>query len=87
MGGSALLVLFRILMGVILFFYFVYMKLKPYADKLDPKYKDNFDKMKGVFDAVTAPFQSMSKLQVGPGLVMDVSQLIVCAILIILVII
>ena len=73
--------LFKLLIAVILVAYFVYTKLKPYASKLDPKYKSKFDQVQGIFDGVTNLFNSIPKWQVGPGLIMDPSQIIVMSIL------
>lgn len=79
--------LIRILLGLCLMVYVCYIKLNPYAAKLSLELQKYFNPIKSFCDALTGFFSFVPKIQVGQGLMMDISQLVVMAILIILIII
>lgn len=76
--------IFQILFNILIIGLFLYSKLLPYSDKLNPKYKRIFEFFNSLFDPI---FKFLKKIinpfQVGHGLYVDMSQIILLIIFLI----
>ena len=64
---------------------FLYSKLLPYKDKLNPQYKKTFDFFNSIFSPIFDVLKSIAKpFQVGIGLSVDMSQIILLVFLLLL---
>ncbi len=64
---------------------FLYSKLLPYKDKLNPKYKSVFDFFNKIFTPILNFFKRFIKpFQVGQGLAVDMTQIVLLIILLII---
>jgi hypothetical protein len=73
------------LVNILIIGLFLYSKLLPYKDKLNSKYKGVFD----FFDKIFTPIKSFLKrfikpFQVGQGLVVDMTQIILLILLLVI---
>lgn len=69
--------LFSILVNILIIGLFLYSKLLPYKDKLNPRYKKIFN----FFDSIFSPIfnflkSSIKPFQVGNGLFVDMTQVV-----------
>lgn len=73
--------LIPVLMSILIIGLFLYSKLLPYKDKLNPKYRKIFDFFDRLFEPIFNFFKkSIRPLQVGVGLYVDMSQIILLVI-------
>ena len=69
--------LIPILINVLIIGLFLYSKLLPYKDKLNPQYKKTFNFFDKIFSPIFDFFKSFAKpFQVGIGLSVDMTQII-----------
>lgn len=77
--------LIPILISVLIVGLFLYSKLLPYKDKLNPKYRKIFDFFNRLFEPIFNFLKkSIRPLQVGLGLYVDMSQIILLIVFLIL---
>lgn len=77
--------LITILINVLIVGLFLYSKLLPYKDKLNPKYKKIFDFFNSVFTPIFNFLKNVIKpFQVGTGLSVDMSQIVLLIIFLML---
>jgi hypothetical protein len=77
--------LIKIFIEVLIVGLFLYSKLLPYRDKLDPKYKTIFDFFNSIFSPIFNFLKPMIKpFQVGVGLSVDMTQIVLLVIFIML---
>ena len=70
-------ILMPILLSVLIVGLFLYSKLLPYKDKLNPQYKKIFDFFNSIFTPIFNFLKNLVKpFQVGIGLSVDMSQII-----------
>lgn len=75
----------RIIISILIIGLFLYSKLLPYKDKLNPKYKKVFDFFNSIFSPIFNFLKNMVKpFQVGLGLSVDMSQIILLIIFLML---
>ncbi|MET3981012.1 uncharacterized protein YggT (Ycf19 family) [Mucilaginibacter sp. UYP25] len=78
-------IVLSLLLNVLVIGLFLYSKLLPYKDKLDSRYKGIFNFFSGVFTPVLNFIKKLvTPFQVGQGLSVDLTQIIVLIILLIL---
>jgi hypothetical protein len=69
--------LFPIILNILIIGLFLYSKLLPYKDKLNPKYKNIFDFFNRIFSPIFNFLKNMVKpFQVGNGLFVDMTQVV-----------
>lgn len=74
-----------ILINILIVGLFLYSKLLPYKDKLNPQYKKIFDFFNSLFSPIFNFLKNMVKpFQVGSGLSVDMSQIILLIIFLML---
>jgi hypothetical protein len=74
-----------LLINVLIVGLFLYSKLLPYKDKLNPQYKKIFDFFNSIFFPIFNILKNIVKpLQVGMGLSVDMSQLVLLIIFLML---
>ena len=74
-----------ILLSILIVGLFLYSKLLPYKDKLNPQYKKIFDFLSTVFTPIFNFLKNIVKpFQVGLGLSVDMSQVVLLIILLML---
>jgi len=67
----------KILIQILIIALFFYSKLLPYKDKLNPQCKSIFDSFNSIFSPILNFLKSFIKpVQVGEGLAVDMSQII-----------
>ena len=77
--------LFTLLINAFVIGLFLYSKLLPYKDKLNPRYAGIFRFFASVFTPVLNFFKSFIKpFQVGQGLAVDMSQIVLLILLLII---
>ncbi|MBE0392382.1 hypothetical protein BJQ96_02230 [Flavobacterium sp. PL0002] len=77
----------KILISILIIGLFLYSKLLPYKNKLNPQYKKIFDFFNSIFSPIFIFFKNMIKpFQVGYGLSIDMSQIVLLIILLTLLI-
>ena len=77
--------LIPILINVFIVGLFLYSKLLPYKDKLNPQYKRVFDFFNNIFSPIFNFLKNIVKpFQVGLGLSVDMSQIVLLILLLIL---
>lgn len=75
----------RIIISLLIIGLFLYSKLLPYKDKLNPKYKKIFDFFNSIFSPIFNFLKNMVKpFQVGLGLSVDMSQIVLLIIFLML---
>lgn len=75
----------KILLNVLIVGLFLYSKLLPYQDKLNPQYRGIFDFFDRIFSFVLNAMKSVIKpFQVGPGLSVDMTQIVLLVLLLFL---
>ena len=74
-----------ILISILIIGLFLYSKLLPYKDKLNPQYKKIFDFFNSIFSPIFNFLKNMVKpFQVGIGLSVDMSQIVLLIIFLML---
>lgn len=74
--------LIPILINILIIGLFLYSKLLPYKDKLNPQYKKIFDFFDSIFTPIFNFFKNIVKpFQVGLGLAVDMTQIVLLVIL------
>ena len=77
--------LIPIVLNILIVGLFLYSKLLPYRDKLNPRYKKIFDFFNSLFNPIFNFLKNMIKpIQVGFGLFVDMSQIILLIIFLLL---
>ena len=77
--------LMPILLSVLIVGLFLYSKLLPYKDKLNPNYKKIFDFFNSIFTPIFNFLKNLVKpFQVGIGLSVDMSQIVLLIVFLIL---
>jgi uncharacterized protein YggT (Ycf19 family) len=77
--------LIPILINILIVGLFLYSKLLPYKDKLNPQYKKIFDFFNSIFSPIFNFLKNIIKpFQVGLGLAVDMSQIVLLIILLML---
>jgi uncharacterized protein YggT (Ycf19 family) len=77
--------LIPILINILIVGLFLYSKLLPYKDKLNPQYKNIFDFFNSIFSPIFNFLKNIIKpFQVGLGLAVDMSQIVLLIILLML---
>lgn len=77
--------LIPVLMSILIIGLFLYSKLLPYKDKLNPKYRQIFDFFNSIFAPIFNFLKNLFKpFQVGFGLHVDMSQIVLLIILLLL---
>ena len=77
--------LIPILINILIVGLFLYSKLLPYKDKLNPQYKKIFDFFNSIFSPIFNFLKNIVKpFQVGLGLSVDMSQIVLLIILLLL---
>ena len=78
-------ILMPILLSVLIVGLFLYSKLLPYKDKLNPNYKKIFDFFNSIFTPIFNFLKNLVKpFQVGTGLSVDMSQIVLLIVFLIL---
>ena len=78
-------ILMPILLSVLIVGLFLYSKLLPYKDKLNPNYKKIFDFFNSIFTPIFNFLKNLVKpFQVGIGLSVDMSQIVLLIVFLIL---
>jgi len=76
--------LLKLIFCILIIALFLYSKLLPHKDKLDLKYKKIFGFFQSIFEPILNLFKKFIKpFQVGSGLSVDVSQIVLLLILLI----
>ena len=76
---------FRIFLNILIVGLFLYSKLLPHKDKLNTRYKSAFNFFQGIFQPVLNFLKTLIKpFQVGQGLAVDMTQIILLIILLLL---
>jgi hypothetical protein len=74
-----------IIINIFIIGLFLYSKLLPYKDKLNPQYKKIFDFFNSVFEPIFSFLKNIIKpFQVGFGLFVDMSQIVLLIIFLLL---
>ena len=77
--------LMPILLSILIVGLFLYSKLLPYKDKLNPQYKKIFDFFNSIFSPIFSFLKNMIKpFQVGVALSVDMSQIVLLIIFLML---
>jgi hypothetical protein len=79
-----MIVILRIFLSVLVIGLFLYSKLLPYKDKLNGQYKGTFNFFNSVFSPILKWLKSYIKpFQVGQGISLDLTQIVLLVILLI----
>ena len=79
------MILIKISINVLIVGLFLYSKLLPYKDKLNPQYRGVFDFFNSVFSPIFNFLKTMIKpFQVGIGLAVDMTQIVLLIIFLML---
>ncbi|KRB56407.1 hypothetical protein [Flavobacterium sp. Root186] len=77
--------LIKIFIQILIIGLFLYSKLLPYKDKLNPKYRSIFDFFNSIFSPIFNSLKTMIKpFQVGVGLAVDMTQIVLLIIFLML---
>lgn len=77
--------LIKILLNVLIVGLFLYSKLLPYQDRLNPQYKGIFDFFNTIFSFILNALKSIIKpFEVGVGLSVDMTQIVLLVLLLLL---
>lgn len=76
--------LFHICINILIVGLFLYSKLLPYEDRLTGQYKQTFNFFKSIFKPVLSVFNGIKPFQVGTGLSVDMTQIILLIILLVI---
>ena len=80
-----MILILKIAINIAIVGLFLYSKLLPYKDKLNPQYKKIFDFFNGIFTPIFDLLRSFAKpVQVGIGLSVDMTQIILLLILLLI---
>ena len=75
----------KIFIQILIIGLFLYSKLLPYKDKLNPKYRSIFDFFNSIFSPIFNSLKTMIKpFQVGVGLAVDMTQIVLLIIFLML---
>ncbi|MBS7231678.1 YggT family protein [Flavobacterium psychroterrae] len=75
----------KIFIQILIIGLFLYSKLLPYKDKLNPKYRNIFDFFNSIFSPILNFLKKMIKpFQVGVGLAVDMTQIVLLIIFLML---
>jgi hypothetical protein len=78
-------ILLNIILNVLIIGLFLYSKLLPYKDKLNPKYRKIFDFFTRIFSPIFNLLKNIFKpFEIGLGLSVDMSQIVLLIILLML---
>lgn len=73
------------LLNILIIGLFLYSKLSPYKDRLDPRFKRTFDFFSKLFNPILNFLRGIIKpFQVGSGLSVDMSQIVLLIVLLLL---
>jgi uncharacterized protein YggT (Ycf19 family) len=79
------MIILKIFINVLIVGLFLYSKLLPYKDKLNPQYKSIFDFFNSIFSPIFNFLKTLVKpFQVGIGLAVDMSQIVLLIIFLML---
>lgn len=79
------MIFIKIFINVLIVGLFLYSKLLPYKDKLNPQYKSVFDFFNSIFSPIFNFLKTLVKpFQVGVGLAVDMSQIVLLIIFLML---
>lgn len=79
------MIFIKIFINVLIVGLFLYSKLLPYKDKLNPQYKSVFDFFNSIFSPIFNSLKTIIKpFQVGVGLAVDMSQIVLLIIFLML---
>ena len=77
--------LIKIFIQILIIGLFLYSKLLPYKDKLNPQYRSIFDFFNSIFSPIFNSLKTMIKpFQVGVGLAVDMTQIVLLIIFLML---
>lgn len=80
-----MIIIIPVLINILIIGLFLYSKLLPHKDKLNPKYKKIFDFFNRIFSPIFNFFKRFIKpFQVGIGLYVDMSQIVLLIIFLML---
>ena len=75
----------KIFLNILIIGLFLYSKLLPYKDKLNPQYKSTFNFFNSIFTPILNGLRSLFKpFQVGQGLSVDMTQIVLLVLLLLL---
>ncbi len=79
------MIIIKIFINILIVGLFLYSKLLPYKDKLNPQYKSIFDFFNSIFTPIFNFLKTIVKpFQVGLGLAVDMTQIVLLIIFLIL---
>lgn len=79
------MIFIKIILAVLIIGLFLFSKLLPYKDKLSSRYKSIFDLFLNIFTPVLNGLKSLIQpFEVGPGLSVDMTQIVLLALLLII---
>jgi len=76
--------LIHICINILIVGLFLYSKLLPYEDRLTGQYKQTFNFFKSIFKPVLSLFSGIKPFQVGVGLAVDMTQILLLIILLVI---
>ena len=74
----------HLIINILIIGLFLYSKLLPYEDRLTGQYKQTFSFFKSIFKPVLNLFSGIKPFQVGTGLSVDMTQILLLIILLVL---
>lgn len=74
----------HIIINILIIGLFLYSKLLPYKDRLTGQYKQVYNFFSGIFTPVLSIFSGIKPFQVGTGLAVDMTQILLLIILLVL---
>lgn len=74
----------HLIINILIVGLFLYSKLLPYEDRLTGQYKQTFNFFKSIFKPVLGLFSGIKPFQVGTGLAVDMTQILLLIILLVL---
>lgn len=77
-------ILIKICINVLILGLFLYSKLLPYEERLTGQFKQTFGFFKSIFKPVLSLFNGIKPFQVGTGLAVDMTQIILLIILLVI---
>ncbi len=79
------MILIKLFLNILIIGLFLYAKLLPYKDKLNGSYKGAFNFFSGIYTPVFKALKNVFKpLQVGQGLSVDMTQIVVLILLLLI---
>lgn len=77
-------ILLHLIINILIVGLFLYSKLLPYEERLTGQYKQTFNFFKSIFKPVLSLFSGIKPFQVGTGLSVDMTQILLLIILLVL---